>query len=98
VAEFVAAVERVARGGTAFDPEVVKMLVGGHRRSALDDRGPLQSGDRETALPQHPRRRTSRPGDLREARPLGHRGRQPPRACRACPARTLTENRRERCG
>ena len=37
VAEFVAAVERVARGGTAFDPEVVKMLVGGHRRSALDD-------------------------------------------------------------
>ena len=37
VAEFVAAVERVARGGTAFDPEVVKILVGGHRRSALDD-------------------------------------------------------------
>jgi DNA-binding NarL/FixJ family response regulator len=37
VAEFVAAVERVARGGTAFDPEVVKTLVDGHRRSALDD-------------------------------------------------------------
>ena len=37
VAEFVAAVERVASGGTAFDPEVVKILVGGHRRSALDD-------------------------------------------------------------
>ena len=37
VAEFVDAVERVAAGGTAFDPEVVKMLVGGHRRSALDD-------------------------------------------------------------
>jgi DNA-binding NarL/FixJ family response regulator len=37
VAEFVDAVERVAAGGTAFDPEVVKVLVGGHRRSALDD-------------------------------------------------------------
>jgi DNA-binding NarL/FixJ family response regulator len=37
VAEFVDAVERVAAGGTAFDPEVVKILVGGHRRSVLDD-------------------------------------------------------------
>jgi len=37
VAEFVDAVERVAAGGTAFDPEVVKSLVSGHRRSALDD-------------------------------------------------------------
>jgi DNA-binding NarL/FixJ family response regulator len=37
VDEFVNAVERVAAGGTAFDPEVVKTLVGGHRRSVLDD-------------------------------------------------------------
>ena len=37
VAEFVDAVERVAAGGTAFDPEVVKSLVGGHRRSELDE-------------------------------------------------------------
>jgi DNA-binding NarL/FixJ family response regulator len=37
VAEFVDAVERVAAGGTAFDPDVVKLLVGGHRHSALDD-------------------------------------------------------------
>ena len=37
VAEFVDAVERVAGGGTAFDPDVVKSLVSGHRRSALDD-------------------------------------------------------------
>ena len=37
VAEFVGAVERVASGGTAFDPEVVKTLVGGHRRSLLDE-------------------------------------------------------------
>jgi DNA-binding NarL/FixJ family response regulator len=36
VAEFVGAVERVAEGGTAFDPDVVKSLVGGHHRSALD--------------------------------------------------------------
>jgi DNA-binding NarL/FixJ family response regulator len=37
VAEFIDAVERVAAGGTAFDPEVVKSLVGGHRRSALEE-------------------------------------------------------------
>ena len=37
VAEFVDAVERVAAGGTAFDPEVVKSLVEGHRRSSLDE-------------------------------------------------------------
>jgi DNA-binding NarL/FixJ family response regulator len=37
VAEFVDAVERVAAGGTAFDPEVVKALVGGQRRSVLDE-------------------------------------------------------------
>jgi DNA-binding NarL/FixJ family response regulator len=37
VAEFVDAVERVATGGTAFDAEVVQGLVGGHRRSALDE-------------------------------------------------------------
>jgi DNA-binding NarL/FixJ family response regulator len=36
-AEFVDAVERVAAGGTAFDPEVVKSLVAGNRRSSLDD-------------------------------------------------------------
>ena len=37
VPEFVDAVERVADGGTAFDPDVVKTLVGGHRRSVLDE-------------------------------------------------------------
>jgi DNA-binding NarL/FixJ family response regulator len=37
VAGFVDAVERVADGGTAFDPDVVKILVGGHRRSLLDE-------------------------------------------------------------
>jgi DNA-binding NarL/FixJ family response regulator len=37
VREFVEAVERVAAGGTAFDPEVVSSLVAGRRRSALDE-------------------------------------------------------------
>jgi DNA-binding NarL/FixJ family response regulator len=37
VAEFVDAVERVAAGGTAFDPDVVKSLVSGRRRSLLDE-------------------------------------------------------------
>ena len=39
VGEFVDAVERVAAGGTAFDPEVVKALVGGRRGSLLDELG-----------------------------------------------------------
>ena len=37
VGEFIHSVERVADGGTAFDPEVVKSLVSGRRRSALDE-------------------------------------------------------------
>jgi DNA-binding NarL/FixJ family response regulator len=37
VAEFVNAVERVAAGGTAFDPGVVSSLVQGRRASVLDD-------------------------------------------------------------
>jgi DNA-binding NarL/FixJ family response regulator len=36
VAEFIGAVERVAAGGTAFDPAVVSSLVGGRRRSVLE--------------------------------------------------------------
>jgi DNA-binding NarL/FixJ family response regulator len=37
VGEFIDAVERVARGGTAFDPAAVSSLVAGRRRSTLDD-------------------------------------------------------------
>lgn len=37
VAHFVEAVERVAAGGTAFDPAVVTSLVGGRRSSLLDE-------------------------------------------------------------
>lgn len=36
IAEFDAAVQRVAAGGTALDPEVVRQLMGKHRASALD--------------------------------------------------------------
>src|SRR6478609_4586289 len=36
VAEFLNAVERVATGGTAFDPAVVSSLVGGRRGAVLD--------------------------------------------------------------
>jgi DNA-binding NarL/FixJ family response regulator len=37
VTEFVDAIERIAEGGTAFDADVVQSLVGGHRRSVLDE-------------------------------------------------------------
>jgi len=37
VEQFVDAVERVAAGGTAFDPAVVNSLVGGRRSSLLDE-------------------------------------------------------------
>jgi DNA-binding NarL/FixJ family response regulator len=37
VAQFVDAVQRVAAGGTAFDPAVVNSLVGGRRSSMLDE-------------------------------------------------------------
>jgi DNA-binding NarL/FixJ family response regulator len=37
VAEFLDAVERVAAGGTAFDPAVVSSLVGGRRGILLDE-------------------------------------------------------------
>jgi DNA-binding NarL/FixJ family response regulator len=37
VTDFVQAVERVAAGGTAFDPAVVSSLVGARRRTVLDD-------------------------------------------------------------
>jgi DNA-binding NarL/FixJ family response regulator len=45
VADFVQSVERVAAGGTAFDPAVVSSLVRARRRSALDE-----LSDRERAV------------------------------------------------
>ena len=80
VAEFLDAVQRVALGGTAFDPAVVNSLVGGRRRSLLDD---LTERERDVlsliaegrsnraivgaAPPQPPRDRAPRPGRLPEA-------------------------------
>ncbi len=81
VPEFVDAVERVAGGGTALDPEVVKALVGGHRRSKLDDltdneravfsliaEGRSNRAHRQGALHEPAGRRAARPGHLPEAR------------------------------
>ena len=45
VADFLEAIARVADGGTAFDPEVVALLVHGRRRSVLDE-----LGERERAV------------------------------------------------
>jgi len=45
VADFIQSVERVAAGGTAFDPAVVSSLVGARRRSVLDE-----LSDRERAV------------------------------------------------
>jgi DNA-binding NarL/FixJ family response regulator len=47
VGEFVDAVVRVAAGGTAFDPDVVKSLVGGRRRSVVDE---LSDREREVLM------------------------------------------------
>jgi DNA-binding NarL/FixJ family response regulator len=42
VAQFVEALRRVAAGGTAMDPEVVAQLLGGRRRSRLDELTPRE--------------------------------------------------------
>ena len=103
VAEFLDAVERVAAGGTAFDPEVVKSLVGGHRRSALDE---LTDREREVlALVAEGRSNRAIAKQLylstraveRDVQAIfqklqlpGHRRRQPARARGARPPRALT--------
>jgi DNA-binding NarL/FixJ family response regulator len=45
IAEFDAAVRRVASGGTALDPEVVRQLIGGRRQATVLDR--LTARERE---------------------------------------------------
>ena len=102
VGEFVDAVERVAAGGTAFDPEVVKSLVGGHRRSALDDLTErerdvlslLAEGRSNRAIAKQlylsPRAVERHVQAIFQKLGLpGHRGRQPPRARRAGAARPV---------
>ena len=61
IAEFDAAVRRVASGGTALDPEVVRQLTGGRRQSVLDRLTPrerevlelMAEGHSNSALAQH---------------------------------------------
>lgn len=62
IAEFDAAVRRVAEGGTALDPEVVRQLIGNRRTSSTLDRltprerevlGLMAEGHSNTALAQH---------------------------------------------
>jgi DNA-binding NarL/FixJ family response regulator len=61
IAEFDAAVRRVASGGTALDPEVVRQLIGGRRQSVLDRLTPrerevlelMAEGHSNSSLAQH---------------------------------------------
>jgi DNA-binding NarL/FixJ family response regulator len=93
VREFVDAVERVAAGGTAMDPEVVAQLVTRHRRGrrsarrahparagcpGADGRGAFQRGDRAGARGDRRSRREAHLVDLRQARPAAIGHRSPP--------------------
>lgn len=61
IGEFDAALQRVAAGGTALDPEVVRQLIGGRRATAVDRLTPRESevlalmaeGHSNSALAQH---------------------------------------------
>lgn len=61
IGEFDAALQRVATGGTALDPEVVRQLIGGRRASAVDRLTPrerevlalMAEGHSNSALAQH---------------------------------------------
>ena len=102
VAHFVEAVERVAAGGTAFDPAVVNSLVGGRRSSLLDE---LTDRERDvlTLLAEGRSNRAIAKQMFLSPRAIerhvqaifvklrlpGHRGRQPPRARRARAAGAL---------
>ena len=96
VDEFVAAVRKVAEGGTVLDPEVVAQILARRRSSALDDLTPrerevlaLMAEGRSNQAVADALVVTARRGreacleHLREARAAGERGGQPPRPC--CP-------------
>ena len=107
VSDFVEALERVAIGGTALDPEVVTQLIGATRRtdslSVLTPReargarahggGPLQRGHRRRARGQRGRRREARRQHLRQARSPRLRQRPPPGAGRPPLPRVLKQLR-----
>ena len=95
LADFVAAVRRVAGGGSALDPSVVSQLVGRRRRddpigdsdrsrargARADGRGAVELRDRRARLPDRARRREARHEHLPEAAPPGRR-RYPPAGAR----------------
>ena len=105
VAEFVDAMERVAAGGTAFDPGVVNSLVAGRRRSLLDDLTERERdvlsliaegrSNRAIAKQLHlsPRAIERHAQAIFQKLASGRqRGRQPPRPRRPRTARPLTSN------
>jgi class 3 adenylate cyclase len=94
LADFVAAVKRVAEGGSALDPTVVSQLVGRRRSNdpldslsareqevqRTDGRRALQLGDRSARVPDRTRRREARDEHLPEASPPSRRRHAPARA------------------
>ena len=104
VSDFVEALERVAIGGTALDPEVVTQLIGATRRSdtlsalttartrgaRAHGRGALERRHRPGAGDQRGRRREARRQHLHQARSPGLRPGPPAGARRAALPRVLT--------
>ena len=104
--DFLEAVRRVARGGTAIDPDVIAQLVGRRRpddplagpdraragSAGADGRGPLQSGHRRETLPQPEDDRDAHPPHLPEARSRGYERRSSARArCPGVPRAQLAQ-------
>ena len=102
--EFLDAVERVGRGGSAIDPEVVLRLMdrrdGVNRLAELTPRerellgliaeGHSNAVDRQAPVPEPEDDRHAHPQHPRQARPAGHAGSESPRARRARVPRRVT--------
>ncbi len=96
VEEFLDALDRVARGATVLDPQVVAQLLAAQRRkdplqkfdrtgtgtAGTNGRGPLQPGHRPAAGAVRQRGREAHRQHLRQARPAPRRRPAPPRARR----------------
>ena len=96
VEEFLDALDRVARGATVLDPQVVAQLLAGQRRddplanadragtgtAGTDGRGPLQHGHRPAAGAVRQRGGKAHRQHLRQARPAARRRPAPPGARR----------------
>ena len=105
LALFIDAVRRVARGGTALDPEVVQRMVGAQTRgraarradsrrpgsARADGRGALEPGHRRRAGRDRGSGRAARHLDLQQARPPTGAGGPPARPRRPAVPSTLRE-------